>query len=206
MGEEGWAQRGRKRREHRREIASAGALHAVAQRMQRQTGRGGVGGGDEVVRRCRGGGAGRGVGRGKRVRKKFDGVGSALGACFWHIYSMATVVLRRSAKVPSIDAMWCPGTADSRVFVDKNPGAVCGARGVRLYSKAPLSCASADSFGLMREGRRRFKVVVAWWMRRHHRCRGKAGSVLLRPATKLSFQMLMALLAAFVRCTCGGTS
>ena len=57
------------------------------------------------------------------VRKKFDGFGNALSACFWHIYLMAAVVLRRSAKAPSIDTMWRPGTADSRVFVDKNLGA-----------------------------------------------------------------------------------
>jgi hypothetical protein len=57
------------------------------------------------------------------VRENVDGFGNALGACFWHTYSMAAVVLRRSAKVPSMDAMWRPGTADSRVFVDKNLGA-----------------------------------------------------------------------------------
>ena len=87
-------------------------------------GRGGVlQGVYQVQCRFRGGVRRRGLGHGAMVQKKFDGFGNALGACFWHIYSMAAVVLRRSAKVPSIDAMWRPGTVDSGVFVDKNPGA-----------------------------------------------------------------------------------
>ncbi len=61
--------------------------------------------------------------KGTIVGKEFDGFGNALGTRFWHIGAMAAVVLGSSAKVPSVDAMWRPGTADARVFIDKNLGA-----------------------------------------------------------------------------------
>ena len=57
------------------------------------------------------------------VREEFDGFGNALGTRFWHIDAMAAVVLGSSAEVPSVDAMGRPGTADARVFIDKNLGA-----------------------------------------------------------------------------------
>jgi hypothetical protein len=45
-----------------------------------------------------------------------------------------------------------------------------GASGVLLKSKAPLSCALAETgFRLMRKGWRRFEVVVACSMSQHHR-------------------------------------
>ena len=39
-----------------------------------------------------------------------------------------------------------------------------GARGVALKLKGPFIWASADKRGLMHEGRRRFRVNVAWGM------------------------------------------
>ena len=64
--------------------------------------------------------------------------------------------MRRSAELSRI-----------RAFV---PG---GAWGVRFKLKAPLSCASAECRGLILDGRRRFKVRVAWERRRSQRYSGK---------------------------------
>ena len=59
-----------------------------------------------------------------------------------------------------------------------------GASGVLLKSNAPLSCAYTNSLGLIFDGRSKFNVMVAWSMRRHHRCIGKSGGKLESPAMK----------------------
>ena len=46
-----------------------------------------------------------------------------------------------------------------------------GARGVLLKSNVPCNCAYTDNLGLMREGRRRFNVMIAWGDIRHQRWR-----------------------------------
>eukprot|EP00978_Attheya_sp_CCMP212_P029679 scaffold106180_cov36-Attheya_sp.AAC.1 len=66
----------------------------------------------------------------------------------------------------------------TRTFV---PG---GAKGVRLKSNAPCICAWADNLGLRWDPRIKFKEIRAWGMRRSHKCNGKLGSVLHRPAMK----------------------
>ena len=51
---------------------------------------------------------------------------------------------------------WSAELLKIRAFV---PG---GARRVRFKLKVPLSCASTESRGLILDGQRRFKVMVAW--------------------------------------------
>ena len=79
-----------------------------------------------------------------------------------------------------------------RAFV---PG---GARGVLLKSKAPLSCAPAESRELVIYGQIRFKVRVAWDRRRSHRCSGKSGSQLVIPEIRWSLKVWIARSAEFV--------
>ena len=73
-----------------------------------------------------------------------------------------------------------PGASNKRNFV---PG---GARGVQLKTKAPLSWASANRQGLMKNCQRRFNVSVACGMSLSQRCNGKEGSQMLRPAIRWS--------------------
>jgi hypothetical protein len=58
----------------------------------------------------------------------------------------------------------------------------------------------------MRDGCMRFNVCVHWSMSWHHKCIGKWGVSLASLATKWSFQMHIAHLAAFWRWSYGGTS
>ena len=48
-----------------------------------------------------------------------------------------------------------------------------------MKSKAPLSCASAESPGFILDDLRRFKVRVAWARRRSKRCSGKPAVTLI---------------------------
>jgi hypothetical protein len=139
------------------------------------------------------------------VRKIFEGFCNELGRDFWHIALMAAVLLGSSAKLSSVDAMWCPDRADARVFVYKNLG-VRRSKGRTVVIKNATSCASTNRSGLTCDGQRRFKVVVACWMRQHQRCNGKARSVLLRLAMKWSFQVQVAFSAALVGWTYDRTS
>ena len=70
--------------------------------------------------------------------------------------------------------------------------------------KAPLSCASAESRGLILDSRRRFKVRVDWERRQSQRCSGKTGSQLVIPAIKWSLKVCMARSVEFFRCSWGG--
>jgi hypothetical protein len=60
--------------------------------------------------------------------------------------------------------------------------------------------------GLIRDVRRRFRVIVAWGTSLSHRCIGKLGSVVARPAMKWFLNVRMARSAAFARWTPGGTN
>ena len=75
-----------------------------------------------------------------------------------------------------------------------------------LKSNAPFMCASAERRGLRLDGRRRFKVVVAWSTSLSQMCRGKLGLTLDRPAMKWSFQVPMAFSAGLERWSWGATS
>ena len=75
-----------------------------------------------------------------------------------------------------------------------------------MKSKAPLSCASAESLGLILDGLRRFKVRVAWERRRSQRCSGKSGSQLVMQAIRWSLKVWIACSEDFVQCRWGGTS
>ena len=52
-----------------------------------------------------------------------------------------------------------------------------GARGVRLKSKFPHNETHADSFRCVLNVPKRFKVISAYGMSLHHRCRGKLSCV-----------------------------
>jgi hypothetical protein len=71
-----------------------------------------------------------------------------------------------------------------------------GANGVVLYSNDPKTWAYAESFLFSLELRRRFSVMMAWLMRRHHRCMGKWPSTVLRPAMKWALNVWIILYAA----------
>ena len=79
---------------------------------------------------------------------------------------------------------WGAQVPRSLAFSWTNTRVPGGANGVRLKSKAPNSCAWAESCGLMRDVRSRFRVMVDWGIRRHHKWVGKLGSVLASPAMK----------------------
>lgn len=81
-----------------------------------------------------------------------------------------------------------------------------GANGVQLKSKVPCSCPYADRWGLSRDVRSRFKVMLAWGTRVSQRYNGKFGSVVQCPATKWFFQVQIARSAALRQCMPGGTS
>ena len=59
-----------------------------------------------------------------------------------------------------------------------------GAKGVLVKSRSPLICAYVDNDGLIRDPRRRLRVIVAWGLSKSHKSRGKAGFVEARPARK----------------------
>ena len=95
----------------------------------------------------------------------------------------------RGAQVPRASGSSCTNT--------RVPG---GPIGVRLKSNTPLSCAYAESFGLMRDPRNKFRVVRAWGKRRSHRRNGSSGSVLQRMAIKWFLKVRIARSAALRRC------
>ena len=74
------------------------------------------------------------------------------------------------------------------------------ASGVQLKSKASLSCASAESRGLILDSRRMFKVRVDWERRRSQRCSVKTGSHMVIPAIRWYLKVCMARSAEFVWC------
>lgn len=59
-----------------------------------------------------------------------------------------------------------------------------GASGVALKSKLPYRYACADSFGLTREVRSRFKVSEHCGINRSHSDTGKLGSHVAKPARR----------------------
>ena len=80
------------------------------------------------------------------------------------------------------------------------------ANGVLLYLKTPFSIVSAKILGLICNWRKRLSVVTALRMSQSHICIGKSGLMLANPAKKWSFNVDIALLAAFDLCRCDGTS
>jgi hypothetical protein len=60
----------------------------------------------------------------------------------------------------------------------------CGAKGVRLKSNFPNNWVAADTFGLIRDVRMRFKVGVSWGRSSHHKCIGNCLSNEQSLATK----------------------
>jgi hypothetical protein len=89
--------------------------------------------------------------------KKCHGACDAFDSSFGGIYSIASVVLWCSTDVPSVNTMDGPCAASVGGFVDENFLA-----GRRKRSFVVFSWASAESRGLMRDGRMRFKVWVHW--------------------------------------------
>ena len=71
--------------------------------------------------------------------------------------------------------------------------------GVLLKSYCPQTWAYAESFGLMRDPRRRLSVQVACGSRRSHRWMGKFGSVVHSPAIRWFLKVRMARSAALRR-------
>ena len=61
-------------------------------------------------------------------------------------------------------------------------------------------------FGLMAEGRSRLSVVVAWGIRRYHRCIRKDGSLLERSAITRYLKVAMVRSDALLRRRQGGTN
>ena len=74
-----------------------------------------------------------------------------------------------------------------------------GANVVRLKSNAPFNWDSAERRVLIQDGQRRLRVKVACKMRLPKRCNMKAGSQLLRLATRCSLLVCMARLVALVK-------
>ena len=81
-----------------------------------------------------------------------------------------------------------------------------GPIGVRLKSNALLSCAYAESFGLMRDPCNKFRVVRASGKRQSHSRNGNSGSVLQRMAIKWFLKARIARSAALRRCIPAGVS
>ena len=74
-----------------------------------------------------------------------------------------------------------------------------GASGVAAKSKLPKMYWYADSAGLARVDRRRFKVIMDCCSSRSHSERGKFGSVDARPALKWFLKACIARFALFAR-------
>ena len=55
--------------------------------------------------------------------KKFDSAGDAFGSGFGGVHTVATVMLRCSTKVPTVDTMYGPGASAIGRFMDQNFGA-----------------------------------------------------------------------------------
>jgi hypothetical protein len=137
--------------------------------------------------------------------EKLHGFCDSFRDCFGYINPVAAVVLGRRPDIPSIDAMRCPGATVGGSFMYKDACAGWDKRR-SVEIKSSIELRFGGQTGLIRDGRRRFKVVVARGISRHHRCMGKSGSTLEKPAIKRHFQMLMAFSAAFVQCMLGGTN
>ena len=80
-----------------------------------------------------------------------------------------------------------------------------GPSGVAIKLKAPCSWAYAESLLLMVDVRSRLRVMVAWSMRRSHRCLGNDGSHEHRVEMKWFLKVRIARSAALARCWLGGT-
>ena len=81
-----------------------------------------------------------------------------------------------------------------------------GARGVLLKSNAPLSCASDESCGLIREARRRWRVWTSCGTRWQHKYIGEVDSRDARPEMKWSLKILFSLSVELRWWSLGGTS
>ena len=73
------------------------------------------------------------------------------------------------------------------------------ANGVLVKSRSPLICAYADNDWLIRDPRRRLRVIVDWRIIKYHKSIGKAGSVEARPARKWFLNVRIARSAALRR-------
>ena len=81
-----------------------------------------------------------------------------------------------------------------------------GASGVELKSNVPFNAAYAESFGLYRHGRRRFKVVSLCGRSRSHSLAGKLEGAVQRQEMKCALKVWIARSAMLRLCRCGGTS
>ena len=114
-----------------------------------------------------------------------------LGTCFRDVVSVAAVVVAGVSNIPSINCMRRPGESLVWGFVDED-FCTWGVYGGLLKSKALLSWASAECFGLMLDGRNIFSLVVHCFPMRSYRRSGKFGFALVIPAKKCSFHLPMA--------------
>ena len=123
----------------------------------------------------------------------------------WDITFYASVMFWRGSNVESINTMvilWFPLLC-FLCITTLVPG---GANGVLLKLKFPKRYAYADNFGLTCAFLSRFNVVVYCGRSLSHSSIGKVGSKDTNPAKKWFLKVLIALSAAFLRCTCGGTN
>lgn len=116
----------------------------------------------------------------------YDVLGTDLG-------DIASVVFGDVPNIPPIDSMWCTGESFDQGFIDND---LCTAGGhIFMFQskvskaskvlKVSLSCTSADSWGLIFDGGRIFRVVVHWLTILSQRCRGEFGLVMMIPATSI---------------------
>ena len=115
--------------------------------------------------------------------KELHGPCDVFLASLRHKNAVATVVLRRRVNVPAVDAVRHPGVAILRCFPQENIGARVHER-CFIIIEAPLRSALAERFGLIREGRRRLRFVVASGIKWNHKCMGNLGWTLHSTARK----------------------
>ena len=92
------------------------------------------------------------------VREELNGLGCAFGKGLWngqHRWCLGALPMYQPFTLCGAQVQRSSGASNTRTRVTG------GARSVQLKSKILLSCASADSHGLICEGRRRFSVKVA---------------------------------------------
>ena len=81
-----------------------------------------------------------------------------------------------------------------------------GASRVALKSKLPINAAYAERYRFLLDDLKRFTFSCACGIRRSHSLAGNRVSQRNNPVMRWFLKVLMALSAAFHRCTCGGTS
>ena len=100
-----------------------------------------------------------------------------------HPNLMATIVLKTGDDVPSWEGVWRPWSTIFRAFMKKNFD-TGWSHGSAFIVEIAKTCAWEDNLGLIREGRRKLRLMTDWATNFHHKLRGKFGSVEHKPAMK----------------------